>query len=53
MRADLDTSHEMGQQIASAKEYLEFNLSEEIKKVFLQSIRSGAGQHLRRECALR
>ena len=52
VRADLDTSHEMGQQIASAKEYLEFNLSEEIKKVFLQSIRSGAGQHLRRECAL-
>jgi class 3 adenylate cyclase len=52
MQTDLDTSHEMGQQIASAKEYLEFNLSEEAKKVFLQSIKSGGSQQQRRECAL-
>jgi class 3 adenylate cyclase len=38
---DIDTSHEMGMQIAKAKEYMEFNFDEEAKRTFLRSIKSG------------
>ena len=51
LETDIDTAHEMGQQIASAKEYMELYLSEETKKAFLQSIKTGASAQLRRECA--
>jgi class 3 adenylate cyclase len=51
LETDLDTAHEMGQQIASAKEYIEFHLSEEAKKAFLQSIKAGGSPQARRECA--
>ena len=52
LEPDIDTAHEMGQQIASAKEYIEFYLSEEAKKAFLHSIKTGGSPQARRECAL-
>ena len=51
LEADIDTQHEMGAQIASAKEYMELYVGEETKKAFLQSIKTGGSAQLRRECA--
>ena len=48
---DIDTSHETGRQIASAKEYLEFYFSEAAKRTFLDSIKSGSTPGARREGA--
>ncbi len=51
LEPEIDTSHEMGQQIAKAKEYLELHFSNEAKKIFLDSIRTGATPALRRRSA--
>ncbi len=48
---DIDTSHETGMKIASAKEYVEFHFDEATKKDFLQSIKSGGSPMQRRHCA--
>ncbi len=48
---DIDTSHETGQQIASAREYMEFYYDEEMKKAFLQSIKTGGSSVERQRCA--
>ena len=49
LETDIDTSHEIGQQLASAKEYMELYFSERAKKTFIDSIRSGGTPCLRRE----
>lgn len=51
VETDIDTSHEMGQQLASAKEYMELYFSERAKKTFIDSIKSGGTPRLRREGA--
>jgi class 3 adenylate cyclase len=48
---DIDTSHETGLQIANAREYMEFYFDEEMKKTFLQSIKTGGSSAERRRCA--
>ncbi|HVP19777.1 MAG TPA: adenylate/guanylate cyclase domain-containing protein [Spirochaetia bacterium] len=48
---DIDTSLEMGQQIAKAKEYLEFYFSNDARRIFLDSIKSGGTRSLRRRSA--
>jgi len=48
---DIDTSHETGQQIASAREYMEFYYDEEMQKAFLQSIKTGGSSVERQRCA--
>jgi class 3 adenylate cyclase len=48
---DIDTSHETGQQIANAREYLEFYFDEEMKRAFLQSIKTGGSSAERQRCA--
>ena len=48
---DIDTSHETGQQIANAREYVEFYFDEEMKKAFLQSIKTGGSSAERQRCA--
>ena len=51
LETDIDTSHEIGQQLASAKEYMELYFSERAKKTFIDSIKSGGTPRLRREGA--
>jgi class 3 adenylate cyclase len=48
---DIDTSHEIGQQLASAKEYMELYFSERAKMTFIDSIKSGGNPRRRREGA--
>lgn len=50
-QGDIDTSHETGQQIANAREYVEFYFDEEMKKAFLQSIKTGGSSAERQRCA--
>jgi class 3 adenylate cyclase len=51
VETDIDTSHEIGQQLANAKEYMELYFNEQAKKTFIDSIKSGGTPRLRRESA--
>jgi class 3 adenylate cyclase len=48
---DIDTTHETGQQIANARDYMEFYFDEEMKRAFLQSIKTGGSPAERQRCA--
>ena len=51
IQPDLDVTHETGMQIASAKEYIEFYFSDDDKRTFINSMKSGSGPTLRRSSA--